>query len=135
MKRSHTSARMGEVHYIGGEGLPDMTVVELAIIVALLRRGLPTAIEDLAPVLSQWFACPVNPAQLAGPIRRMAREGWLAEGPIGLMPDRGALEPMKLLYGGFIRMFGEELTDVVASAGEQLSLIDDHDKGNGHDRP
>lgn len=107
--------------------LPDMTVVEVSIIVALLRRG-PTAPDGLAPVLADWFAMPVRSDDLAPSVRRMTRRGWLARRGGGtLAPTPSAYQPTQVLYAGFIRLLGRE-SEPHDDDG-QLNLLGDHGKG------
>lgn len=107
--------------------LPDMSVVEVAIIVALLRRG-PAPADALAPMLSDWFARPVRSPDLAESIGRMTRRGWLLLGGGGrLEPTPGAYVPTQLLFAGFIRLLGRD--DDAPGDDGQLSLLGDADKG------
>ena len=124
---ARTPTKAGSVVPIREAGLPAMTVVELAIIIALLRLGL-SPIGDVAPVLSEWFATAARPADLASSVRRMLGQGWLAEDGDGcLRPAPAALAPTQLLYAGFIRMLGDGLEP--AQALEQLSLSYDLPSG------
>ncbi len=124
---ARTPAETGSVVPIRGTSLPGMTVVELAIIIALLRLG-PSPIGAVAPVLSGWFAVAVRPEDLASSVRRMLGQGWLAEDGAGcLRPAPAALAPTQLLYAGFIRMLGDGLEP--AQALEQLSLSYDLPSG------
>lgn len=130
---------MASVTHIGGGRLPDMTVVEVAVVVALLRRG-PSRIDALAPVLAEWFATPVAFSDLTPSVRRMFGRGWLAEARDGrLSPGLLALQPTQRLYAGFIRMLrpdldlGHEFEPVRND--DQLSLAYDARKETEHDHP
>lgn len=124
---ARTPSGTGSVVPIREAGLPAMTVVELAIIIALLRLG-PSPIGAVAPVLAEWFAAAARPADLASSVRRMLGQGWLAEDGDGcLRPAPAALAPTQLLYAGFIRMLGDGLEP--AQALEQLSLSYDLPSG------
>lgn len=106
--------------------LPDMSVVEIAIIVALLRRG-PAPVDALAPMLSDWFAQPVRSPDIAPSVGRMTGRGWLARRGERLEPTPAAYAPTQLLYAGFIRLLGRD-NDASADDG-QLSLLADTGKG------
>jgi hypothetical protein len=122
----------GSLPYTAPGDLPDMTVIELAIITALLRKG-PGTVAVIAPLLSEWFKIPIDPSQLAGPINRMVAMHWLVVGPESfLMPAPAALEPTTLLYPGFIRMFGDSLEP--AAPGEVPELRED-EPWSDHDEP
>jgi hypothetical protein len=124
---ARTPSETGSVVPIREAGLPAMTVVELAVIIALLRLG-PSSIGAVAPVLAQWFAVAARPEDLSASVRRMLGQGWLAEGSDGcLRPAPAALAPTQLLYAGFIRMLGDGLEP--AQALEQLSLSYDPSSG------
>jgi hypothetical protein len=91
---------------LGAVGLPDATVVELSIVVALLGRG-PVRLECLAPVLAAWFARSVDWRALAPSVRRMKRRGWLIADRVGaLTPTGSGRASAQLLYAGVIRMVG-----------------------------
>lgn len=112
--------------------LPDMTVIELAILTALLRKG-PGKVAVIAPLLSEWFQVPIDPRQLAGPIQRMVEKHWLIVGPESfLMAAPAAKEPTVLLYPGFIRMFGDSLEP--AGPGEAPDIRKDV-PWSDHDEP
>lgn len=106
--------------------LPDMSVVEIAIIVALLRRG-PAPVDALAPMLADWFAQPVRSPDIAPSVGRMTGRGWLARRGERLEPTPAAYAPTQLLYAGFIRLLGRD-TDASSDDG-QLSLLADTGKG------
>lgn len=118
---------MAAVIPIGDGTLPDMSVVEVSIIVALLRGG-PAAADALAPVLSDWFARPVRSPDLAPSVGRMTRRGWLAQRGGGqLEPTSAAYAPTQLLYAGFIRLLGRDSKP--ASDEGQMSLLGDLEQG------
>ncbi len=106
--------------------LPDMSVVEIAIIVALLRRG-PAPADALAPMLSDWFAQPVRSPDLAPSVGRMTGRGWLARRGDRLEPTPAAYAPTQLLYAGFIRLLGRD-GDAPGDDG-QLSLLGEIGEG------
>ena len=100
---------MGDVVQFGSSPLPDMTVVELAIVIALLRDP-PGTLASIAPILADWFRRPVSPAQLLQPSQRMLRLGWIESNADGtLIPGQAAFEPTAWFYAGFIRMLGSGL--------------------------
>lgn len=135
----------GNVHAL--TPLPDLTVVEVSIIVALLRIG-PAVIDALCPVLTGWFMKPVVQTELAPSVSRLQGRGWLVERPGGeLVPSPSAYEPTQRLYSAFIRMLAREGSDgdappapgpsEAAAAGAvppglgqvlQLRLVDDNEK-------
>ena len=103
----------GNVHAI--TPLPDLTVVEVSIIVALLRKG-PAVLEALCPVLAGWFMKPIIGSELVPSVRRLQGRGWLVERPGGeLVPSPSAYDPTQRLYSAFIRMLAREGAESDAS--------------------
>lgn len=90
----------------GEPPLPDMTVIELSVIVALLEDG-PLRRERIARLIEDWFVRPVRPTELEPCLNRMQARGWVSdEAGTALSPTRAAEAPTMLLYAGAIRMIG-----------------------------
>ena len=117
----------GTVTPIGGaQALPDMTALELAVIVALLQTG-PSVIALFSRKIEDWFSTPLRPSDLDPSLRRLRTKGWLSDGAGGeLSPTIEALEPTRTIYSGLVRMIGSQLQDAADTA--QLNLIDDTEK-------
>lgn len=123
---------MDNVVQFGGSGPSHMTVIELAIIVALLRLG-PSPLGDVAPMLAQWFAGPIAAGHLSPVAAHMVEQGWLRiDAAECFRPASAALAPTQQLYAGFIRMLGDGLEPV--SSPDQLSLFQQFSRETDHDR-
>ena len=86
--------------------LPDMTVVELSVVVALLTDG-PLGRDRIRQVVDDWFVQSMRTFDLEPCLARMKARGWLREDPVkALSPTRAAEAPTLLLYAGVIRMIG-----------------------------
>ncbi len=106
----------------GAPTLPDMTVVELSLVIALLRDGAAGA-ERIAGTVAGWYARPVRSRDLAPSIARLTARGWLVAGSDGaLSPTPRAHQPTSLLYACVIRMIGDAERE--GNDGRQLHLID-----------
>ena len=123
----HDDDPRGVVTPIGGaQALPDMTALELAVIVALLQTG-PSVIALFSRKIEDWFATPLKPSDLDPSLRRLWTKGWLSDGAGGeLSPTPAALEPTRTIYSGLVRMIGSQFQE--ASDTAPLNLIDDTDK-------
>lgn len=120
----HNDDHAGKVTPIGGaRTLPDMSAVELAILVALLQTG-PAVIAIFARKLEDWFAMPFGAADLDPSLRRLRAKGWAAdEGDGRLAPTAAAFEPTRTIYAGLVRMIASHFRN--ATDPDQLNLIDD----------
>lgn len=86
--------------------LPDMTVIELSVIVALLTSG-PLNRDRIRQVVGDWFVRSTRTFDLEPCLARLRARSWLFEDPVkALSPTRAGEEPTLLLYAGVIRMIG-----------------------------
>lgn len=98
----------GELAHLAAGPLPDLSVIELAIVIALLRRG-PLNRDALAKVIADWLARAVTPRELYRPVARMIRRGWLVDcDHMCLAPTAVVQAQARQLYAAFIRMLAEE---------------------------
>lgn len=97
---------MTRVTPIAATPLPDMTVIELSVLVALLTDG-PLRPDRLARAIADWFVRPVRIGDLEPCLAGMAAKGWVLRADVGsLFPARAAEATTLQLYAGLIRMIG-----------------------------
>lgn len=103
-----------------GRRLPDLSVVEFAIMIALMRLGPQTA-PGLLPTLSDWFGHSVSLSDIRPALRRLEHQGNLATQEDGfLRPRRAAAEPVSMSFTALIRIVGTEFERALKSADPQL---------------
>ena len=98
---------------------PDMTVMEFAIMIALLRHG-PVPAPIILPTLSQWLNMELGLSDIQPQIRRLIHNGLLKEPGGVLTPRRKSLEPVSTLYQLVIRMIGNEFSRVLSKSNPSL---------------
>jgi hypothetical protein len=91
-----------------GRALPDLSVVEFAIMIALMRLG-PQPAPILLPTLSDWFGFAISLGHIRPSLRRLEHQGYLTTLEDGtLRPRRAASEPVALSFTAVIRIVGSE---------------------------
>lgn len=91
-----------------GRALPDLSVVEFAIMIALMRLG-PQPAPILLPTLSDWFGFAISLGHIRPSLRRLEHQGYLTTLEDGtLRPRRAASEPVALSFTALIRIVGSE---------------------------
>jgi hypothetical protein len=91
-----------------GRALPDLSVVEFAIMIALMRLG-PQPAPILLPTLSDWFGFAISLGHIRPALRRLEHQGYLTTLEDGtLRPRRAASEPVALSFTALIRIVGSE---------------------------
>jgi len=91
-----------------GRALPDLSVVEFAIMIALMRLG-PQPAPVLLPTLSDWFGFAISLGHIRPALRRLEHQGYLTTLEDGtLRPRRAASEPVALSFTALIRIVGSE---------------------------
>lgn len=91
-----------------GRGLPDLSVVEFAIMIALMRLG-PQPAPALLPTLSDWFGFAISLGDIRPALRRLDHQGYLTTLEDGtLRPRRTSTEPVALSFTALIRIVGSE---------------------------
>lgn len=96
-----------------GRGLPDLTVVEFAIMIALLRLG-PKPAPLLLETLSEWFGQDVVLSDIQPGIRRLVHQHFLRSEAGGtLRPQALAVSPVATSFSAMIRIVGTEFRRVL----------------------
>lgn len=91
-----------------GRALPDLSVVEFAIMIALMRLG-PQPAPVLLPTLSDWFGFAISLGHIRPSLRRLEHQGYLTTLEDGtLRPRRAASESVALSFTALIRIVGSE---------------------------
>ena len=91
-----------------GRGLPDLTMVEFAIMISLLRLG-PNPAPILLETLSEWFGQTVGLSDLKPGLRRLMHQGMLVQDPNGsLRPMPPSAAPVATCFAAAIRIVGTE---------------------------
>ncbi len=93
-------------------GLTDLTIVELAIMIAVLRHG-PVPAAIILPALSEWFGKCIGMSDIQPGIRRLIHTGFLHDDSGTLHPERKAQESVVTLYAMFVRMIGSDVIDLM----------------------
>lgn len=88
--------------------LPDLTVVEFVLLMALSRLG-PSPAPVLVQALTKYFALPVGLSDIQPALRRL-RQQQLVTDEVGGLPlaSHGAARPVSLCYAATIRLIGED---------------------------
>ena len=103
-----------------GRGLPDLTVVEFAIMIALMRLG-PQPAPALLPTLSDWFGFALSLSHIRPSLRRLEHQGYLTTLEDGtLRPRRTSAEPVALSFTALIRIVGSEFGRTLKTADTPL---------------
>ncbi|AOH87324.1 hypothetical protein AWL63_24215 (plasmid) [Sphingomonas panacis] len=91
-----------------------MTVVELAIFIAVYRAAQPIGADVLSNILGRWFESVVGPDDIAGAVTNMVERGWLVMIGGRLMATQDGRRVASHLMNGVIRMLdqGTRLIDV-----------------------
>ena len=91
-----------------GRGLPDLTMVEFAIMISLMRLG-PNPAPLLLETLSEWFGQKVGLSDLKPGLRRLMHQGMLVQDPDGrLRPMPPSAPPVATCFAAAIRIVGTE---------------------------
>ena len=91
-----------------GRALPYLSVVEFAIIIALMRLG-PQPAPVLLPTLSDWFGFAISLGHIRPALRRLEHQGCLTTLEDGtLRLRRAASEPVAVSFTALIRILGSE---------------------------
>ncbi|MGB3469769.1 MAG: hypothetical protein WBA51_02985 [Erythrobacter sp.] len=91
-----------------GRALPDLSVVEFAIMIALMRLG-PQPAPVLLPTLSDWFGFAISLSDIRPALRRLEHQGYLTTLEDGsLRTRRASAEPVALSFTALIRIVGTE---------------------------
>ena len=103
-----------------GQGLPDLTVAEFAIMIALMRLG-PSPAQALLPLLSDWFGYAVGLADIQPFLRRLMRLGFLVKEVDGtLQPQRRSAQSVSACFSALIRLVGSQFEQALEKADPQL---------------
>ncbi len=103
-----------------GRGLPDLSVVEFAIMIALVRFG-PQHPPSLLPTLSEWFGRAISLGHIRPALRRLEHQGYLTTLEGGsLSMRRASAEPVALSLTALIRIVGSEFGRVLKRADPPL---------------
>ena len=103
-----------------GRALPDLTVVEFAIMIALMRLG-PQPAPLLLPTLSDWFGFAISLRDIQPAMRRLEHQGYLVTLENGVLRPRSAsAEPVALSFTALIRIVGTEFGRVLKMADPPL---------------
>lgn len=91
-----------------GRGLPDLSVVEFAIMIALLRLG-PKPAPLLLGTLSEWFGQDVTLSDIQPGVRRLVHQHFLRlEAGGTLRPQARSVSPVATSFSAMIRIVGTE---------------------------
>ena len=111
-----------------GRALTDMTVVELAIMLALLRHG-PAPAPIILPMLADWFGKPeLGVSDLRPFIARLIRAGHVRDESGTLVPEMKARETVTGLYGTLFRILGSDIAHLFSL--KEPSIFDLLKKGD-----
>ena len=103
-----------------GRGLPDVSVAEFAIMIALMRLG-PQPAPGLLPTLSDWFGHSLSLSDIRPALRRLEHQGYIVAQDDGLLQMKAAAaEPVSLSFMALIRIVGTEFGRALKSADPQL---------------
>lgn len=103
-----------------GRGLPDLTVVEFAIMIALMRLG-PQPAPSLLPTLSDRFGYAISLSDIRPALRRLEHQGYLTTLEDGsLRTRRASAEPVALSFTALIRIVGSEFGRALKKADPPL---------------
>ena len=91
-----------------GRELPDLTMVEFAIMISLMRLG-PNPAPLLLETLSEWFGQTVGLSDLKPGLRRLMHQGMVVQDLDGsLRPMPPAASPVATCFAAAIRIVGTE---------------------------
>jgi hypothetical protein len=92
----------------------DMTVLELAIFLAVYRAKRPPQFDDVLETLSTWFEGAVPRKTLSRGVLKMGARGWLVADGDRLLPAEPGRRAACPLVNGIIRLLdqGTRLIDV-----------------------
>ncbi|MDQ2764700.1 MAG: hypothetical protein M3Y22_14865 [Pseudomonadota bacterium] len=93
--------------------LPDLSVVEFAIMLALLRHG-PVAAPIILPTLSEWFAAPLGLSHIEPKVTRLIRAGYVRDERGLLFADQKARDTVVSLYVTLFRILGGDITKMLS---------------------
>lgn len=103
-----------------GRALPDLSVVEFAIMIALMRLG-PQPAPSLLPMLSDWFGYAISLGDIRPALRRLEHQGYLTTLEDGsLRTRRASAEPVALSFTALIRIVGSEFGRALKKADPPL---------------
>ncbi|PKP96925.1 MAG: hypothetical protein CVT76_05655 [Alphaproteobacteria bacterium HGW-Alphaproteobacteria-15] len=103
-----------------GRALPDLSVVEFAIMIALMRLG-PQPAPALLPTLSDWFGFAISLSAIRPSVRRLEHLGYLTTLEDGtLRTRRASAEPVALSFTALIRIVGSEFGRALKKADPPL---------------
>lgn len=103
-----------------GRALPDLSVVEFAIMIALMRLG-PQPAPLLLPTLSDWFGYAISLTDIRPALRRLEHQGYLTTLEDGsLRTRRSSAEPVALSFTALIRIVGSEFGRALKKADPPL---------------
>ncbi|MCY1167329.1 hypothetical protein D9M73_72900 [compost metagenome] len=91
-----------------------MTVLELAIFIAVFRAVQPVDTDVISEILCRWFECFIAPDDIAAAAAGMVGRGWLVVVGGKLKATEDGRRVARHLVNGIIRMFdqGTRLIDV-----------------------
>lgn len=103
-----------------GRALPDLSVVEFAIMMVLLRLG-PQPAPALLPTLSDWFGYALSLRDIRSALRRLEHQGYVMRLDDGALRPRGAsAKPVSQSLTALIRIIGTEFCRVLRMADPPL---------------
>lgn len=121
----------GSLVTLGRHGLiPDMTVIEFLVGVALCRCG-PANSTAIAREISGWLDCKVRVAELRPSLASMTARGWVRlDAGIYTIADNES-EAVKGVYAAVIRLLdrGQRFLDV----GVFMSIMKDFERSLDHE--
>ena len=92
----------------GGRGLPDLTVVEFCVMIALMRLG-PQPAPALIPTLSDWFGFSISLSDIEPAVRRLIHQQLLLKQAHGtLLARSAATAPVSNCFAALVRLVGTE---------------------------
>ena len=105
----------------GERGLPDLTVVEFAVLIALLQLG-PSTLVQLRATVADWFGQELTPLALSPAVRRLRHQGMLIEHADGrLQTVAHAGPPVAACFAAAIRITGTEFRRLLISDPARVS--------------
>lgn len=109
-----------------------MTVLELAIFVAVYRAVQPVAVDMLSDMLGNWFELFVPPDDVTDAVTNMIGRGWLVVVGGRLIAAEEGRRAARMLMNGIIRMLdhGTRLIDVALMMAVLRLTAGELDNGN-----
>ena len=99
-----------------GRGLPDLSVVEFCVMIALMRLG-PQPAPALLPTVSDWFGWTVSLSDIEPAVRRLIHQQLLLKGPHGTLRARpAATTPVSNCLTALVRLVGTEIERALKKA-------------------